>query len=187
MPPPNFYDAYLLEREEWLHSRETYALPDGTIVQAGQSLAKAGEDGSLDTRLGPPNEHIVQIQTQRAYDEDGNPVDANGDGTVDALDVEPAYSNYTYNPPFSPIDRSLERRVMNATVVNCGAVQVDNEGVARAPVVGFTELFLLQPPVPACADESENCLNRDLVTSTIYSEFIGRSEMTETIYAVLVR
>ncbi|MFN3259881.1 MAG: pilus assembly protein TadG-related protein [Pikeienuella sp.] len=190
LPPfetTTFYDAYLLEREDWLHSRDTYTLPTGITVLAGQSLAEAGEDGSLDTHLGAPDEFVAQIQTRRAYDADGNPIDVNEDGLVNALDVEPAYSNFTYNPPLSPIDRSLERRVMNATVVNCGAAQVGDDGVARAPVVGFAELFLLQPPVPACADGSENCLNRDLVSSTIYSEFIGQSEMTETVYAVLVR
>lgn len=190
LPPfetTTFYEAYLLEREDWLHSRDTYTLSTGITVLAGQSLAEAGEDGSLDTHLGAPDEFVAQIQTRRAYDEDGNPIDVNGDGLVNALDVEPAYSNFTYNPPLSPIDRSLERRVMNATVVNCGAAEVGDDGVARAPVVGFTELFLLQPPVPACADGTENCLNRDLVTSTIYSEFIGQSEMTDTVYAVLVR
>ncbi len=190
LPPfetTTFYDAYLVEREEWLHSRDTYTLPTGITVLAGQSLAEAGEDGSLDTHLGAPDEIVAQIQTRRAYDEDGNPIDVNGDGLVNALDVEPAYSNFTYNPPLSPIDRSLERRVMNATVVNCGAAEVGDDGVARAPVVGFTELFLLQPPVPACADGTENCLNRDLVTSTVYSEFIGQSDMTDTVYAVLVR
>lgn len=188
-----FYQAYLLEREDWLHSRST-----------GESFAEAGEDGSLDTHLGPPDESVAQVQTRRAYDEVGTPLDVNGDGILNSLDAEPAYSNFTYNPPYSPIDRALERRVMNATVVNCGAVSVE-DGVARAPVVGFAEFFLLQPPEARCSEgsaggfqvgdgirdeseeELENCLNRDLATSTIYTEFIGQSEMTETVYAVLVR
>lgn len=187
MEATTFHAAYLVEREDWLHSRDTYTLLTGVTIQQGQSLAESGEDGSLDTHLGAPDEFVAQIQTRRAYDDDGAPEDVNGDGVADALDVEPAYSNFTYNPPYSPIDRSLQRRVMNATVVNCGSVEIDESGGARAPVAGFARLFLLQPPVPECADGSETCFNPDLVGATLYTEFQGESEMDETSYAVLVR
>lgn len=190
----SFYDAYLTERRDWLHSPASYPTSSGVSVAAGQSTAWTGEDGSLDTHLAPPNQFTAQIQTRLAYDTvDGVAAreDSNGDGVIDGLDIEPAYSNYTYNPHYSPIDRDLERRVYNATVVNCGSAAVETRnGVSttRADVVGFAKLFLLQPPTARCGDGTENCENSELESATIYSEFIGLSEMErDESYAVLVR
>lgn len=195
-PPPfdatSFYAAYMIERVEWLHSDEAYVTATGAAVPAGGSTAWTGEDGSLDTHLPPPDEALAQVQQKAPAidDETGAPFDINEDGSIDANDIEPTYSNYTYNPPYSPIDRDLERRVFNVTVVNCGAARVESEGgvsMTRAPVIGFARMFLLQPPRPLCADGTDDCVNADLVSSAIYSEFTGLSDMRETNYAVLVR
>ncbi|MFV0473156.1 MAG: pilus assembly protein TadG-related protein [Pikeienuella sp.] len=185
-----FYDAYRLEREDWLHAREDFITLDGELARAGSPLTLTGEDGSLDTRLGPPHRGVGQIQTRPAYDDSGQREDVNGDGEIDDKDVERAYSNYTYNPPANPIDRDLERRVFNATVVNCGAMRDEKnmgEQAARAEVAGFARLFLLQPPDVRCPDGTENCMNRDLNRAAIFAEFIGLPSMTETAYAVLAR
>ncbi|MEX2518465.1 MAG: Tad domain-containing protein, partial [Paracoccaceae bacterium] len=107
----SFYEAYLTERRDWLHSSASYTTSSGVSVVAGQSTAWTGEDGSLDTNLAAPNQFTSQIQTRLSYDASGAREDSNGDGVIDNLDFEPAYSNYTYNPPHSPIDRELERRV----------------------------------------------------------------------------
>lgn len=186
----SFYQAYRTGREDWLHAREAFTTAPTTAVEPGQTLTLTGEDGSLDTRLGPPDENIAQIQTKPAYDENGVREDVNGDGEIDAFDVEPAYSNYTYNPVSDPIDRALERRVFDATVVNCGAARVETEAgvpARRAEVAGFVKMFLLQPPRARCPNGTENCLNRDLSSATLFSEFVGLPDMNETSYAVLVR
>ncbi|MEX2520245.1 MAG: hypothetical protein WD969_13045, partial [Paracoccaceae bacterium] len=76
-------------------------------------------------------------------------------------------------------------------VVNCGSAAVETRNgisTTRADVVGFAKMFLLQPPAPRCGDGTEACANRDLQLTTLYSEFIGLSDMErDESYAVLVR
>ncbi len=197
-PPPqeatSFFEGYRIEREQWLHNNgEPYVTAAGRSVPRGASTAWSGEDGSLDTHLAQPMDMFDQIQQKSPAIDDvtGQAYDRNGDGVVDNNDIEPTYSNYTYNPPYSPIDRDLERRVMNVTVVNCGSARAETQGgvrVTRAPVVGFARMFMLQPPRATCPDGTSNCLNSDLVRSTLFTEFTGLSDMrSDESYAVLVR
>ena len=174
------------ELAEWHHAQSIIG-----IFPRGTSLALSGEDASLTMYLEPQIDGIPQEQWQPCIDDDtGAYADCDGDGlpydpVTNTGDLEPAYSQYTYNIAGEFYDN--QRRHIDVTVVNCGAVETDADGLTQAEVVGFAELYLLTPPKADCGDGSEDCPNPDLASSDIYVEFVGTPSLEEDHYAVLVR
>lgn len=180
----SFYKAHIVERLNWLHNLgpdfTTVFGGPGVPVKQGHSLAAWGEDGSLPDG-GPAPAFIRQLDTPVHVG--GVRQDLNGDGAIDENDATRERRSF----PRIPLNRGHLRRVFNVTVVNCGGATAAGDGAMEADVAGFAKMFLLQPPVPLCADGTENCDNSELRSSTVYSEFVGPSDMDERPYAVLAR
>lgn len=199
---PTFYDVYLDQRAQWLNTETGInpppflaflppIPPGGSTVSLFHQATGTGltldpkavrEDGSLSRFIGG----APQIQMRPDYDDTtGAPLDADGNGTHD---LTVAYPNYTYrDPSTNDVDPSIERRVFDVTLVNCGESSVDDDGDNVAPIAGYAQVVLMAPPQVSCADGTENCLNSNLTSTRLIMEFIGESAYTRTGYAVLVR
>lgn len=161
------YRAYELERTEWPFSPDKDFEPP--FGQA-ESLAHPIED----------DDGVEQREDGNLYADTGEPFFTPHQGN---------FSNYT-NASIPLSDQ--ERRRFGVTFVNCGSASSEfnpalNRTVSTADVVGFADMYLLQPPRPVCADGSEDCANEDLDFSRLFLEFVQQSDTTENVYSVLVR
>ncbi|MEM7547789.1 MAG: Tad domain-containing protein [Pseudomonadota bacterium] len=203
-PLLHFYDVYLEERINYLHTENGWSplFPGASSAAPGSSLVSIvpdpeptlgfdpadtnalREDGSLSRFVANSSAlGVEQISKRLEYDPDGNPLDEDGDGFQDITD---AFPNYRYtNADGEVLDN--ERRVMDIAVINCGRNQINDEGDTVAEIAGFAKTILMQPALPVCADGSDNCLNENLVSSSIIVEFIGEGGPEPEKFAVLVR
>ena len=177
----SFFDLYLVERSEWTHTPVDLVYntpdPDGTPVfnyttftfevpeitvtlPAGSSLAVTGEDGSLADMT--PSPHLA---TQIGDDEHAN-----------------------YPLAVNPDDAQYRRR-MSVPLVNCSNMDFDaSTGVAEVEILEFVDMYLLQPPRAICdASGTDQCNNQDLMSASVFTEFLGKSDYIETEYPELVR
>jgi len=208
-----FYDLYLKERgtdpasEPWMHADVDFVSPYPAFLSSimkGESAVSlyypetsgpgpkfkqnaVREDGSLSKWVWDRDgNRIPQVQVRPDYDDiTGEPLDDDEDGNQNLTSASP---NYTYvDPATDDIDRSIQRRVFDVTLINCGEASVNDAGENVAPIAGYAKMLLMSPPEVTCPDGGEACLNSELSSVRVITEFVGKSDYAPESYAVLVR
>jgi hypothetical protein len=201
-----YYDLYLSQREDFLHTENGInppghlfflpPIPPGsatvsffhsagtglTLTQADQRTVR--EDGSLSSFVGG----TPQIQRIPDYDDvTGAPL-AKPAPNATRQQTTRSYPQYTYTDPATgDVDHSTNRRVMDVTLINCGEATVNDAGENVAPIAGYAQMILMNPPEVECPDGSEACLNSQLSSAQILTEFVQESNLQKTNFAVLVK
>ena len=175
----SFYDMYLQERSGWTHASlpitstvfnfTTFQFETTTVVAAGAPLTMIPYDGATpeDASLAattPPNE--LESHTNELGGTAGYP-----SGIVDA----------------DPFNQPTRRR-LSVPLVNCDAMtDPDGDGIFEADVLEFVDVFLMQPPRPVCLNGTDQCNNSDIISSTVFTELIGKTNYVLNDFPELVR
>ncbi len=175
----SFYDMYLQERAGWTHASlpvtqttfnfTTFQFETTTVVAAGNPLTMTPFDGS-------------------------NPEDASLATTTPPFELEPHNNELSgsagYNTAFVDPDPANQptRRRLSVPLVDCDAMtDPDGDGIFEADVLEFVDVFLMQPPRPVCLNGTDQCNNSDIISSTVFTELIGKTNYVLNDFPELVR
>ena len=177
----SFFDVYLQERDIWTHATTqlsssffdftTYQFVTVTHANAGDPLTMSGEDASLADQT-PFPEYLNQ--TADLYIDTGPASDASNSVGYDSNLVDP--------------DDPTTRRRMSIPLVDCsGMTDPDGDGIFDADVLEFVDMYLMQPPRPVCLNGTDQCNNADIVSSTVFTEFVEKTVYIKNTFPELVR
>jgi hypothetical protein len=77
---------------------------------------------------------------------------------------------------------------MSIPLVDCsGMTDPDGDGIFDADVLEFVGMYLMQPPRPVCLNGTDQCNNADIVSSTVFTEFVEKTVYIKNTFPELVR